>query len=77
MLKKYLHSDFYSIIFKFNKKASIREVISVICFSGIIGIAIKFITLFDKWLYFPYYPNIFDSIFLILSAFYLFIERHI
>ncbi|MEM3703910.1 MAG: hypothetical protein QXX79_05795 [Candidatus Bathyarchaeia archaeon] len=38
---------------------------------GTIGIALKFTTFFDKWVYFPQFPNIFDAVFLILSAVYL------
>jgi hypothetical protein len=41
------------------------------CLGGVIGIALKFTMLFDQWLYFPFFPNIFDSIFLIVSVIYL------
>lgn len=55
-------------------KSLIKKAIDVICFSGTIGIAIKFITLFNNWLYFPLFPNIFDSIFLIISVSWLFMR---
>lgn len=58
-----------------NKKAFVSYVISTICFSGVIGIALKFIMLFDNWVYFPFFPNIFDSIFLISSAIWLFLPN--
>jgi hypothetical protein len=40
--------------------------------SGTIGIALKFTTFFDKWVYFPLFPNIVDAAFLIVSVIYLF-----
>ena len=43
----------------------------VACLGGVVGIAIKFVMLFDQWLYFPFFPNIFDSIFLIVAVIYL------
>jgi cytochrome c oxidase assembly factor CtaG len=39
--------------------------------AGTIGIALKFTTFFDKWVYFPSFPNICDSAFLVLSVAYL------
>jgi hypothetical protein len=39
--------------------------------AGTIGIALKFTTFFDRWVYFPSFPNIFDAAFLILSVGYL------
>ncbi len=38
---------------------------------GTIGIALKFTTFFDKWVYFPSFPNFLDATFLILSVVYL------
>ena len=38
---------------------------------GTIGIACKFITLFDKWIFWPSFPNILDAAFLIISVLYL------
>ena len=39
---------------------------------GTIGIALKFTTFFDKWVYFPLFPNIVDAAFLIVSVIFLF-----
>ena len=39
--------------------------------SGTIGIALKFTMFFDKWVFFPSFPNILDAIFLSLSVIYL------
>jgi cytochrome c oxidase assembly factor CtaG len=38
---------------------------------GTIGIALKFTTFFDKWVYFPSFPNFLDATFLIFSVIYL------
>ena len=43
--------------------------IALVC--GTIGIALKFITFFDQWVYFPTFPNFLDSTFLIISITYL------
>jgi hypothetical protein len=43
--------------------------IALVC--GTIGIALKFITFFDQWVYFPTFPNFLDSTFLITSITYL------
>jgi len=42
--------------------------IALVC--GTIGIALKFITFFDQWVYFPTFPNLLDSTFLIISVIY-------
>ncbi|MGD6806704.1 MAG: hypothetical protein ACQCN4_07070 [Candidatus Bathyarchaeia archaeon] len=39
--------------------------------AGTIGLALKFTTYFDHWVYFPAFPNALDSTFLILSVIYL------
>jgi cytochrome c oxidase assembly factor CtaG len=44
-------------------------IIMLVC--GTIGIALKFTTFFDKWVYFPSFPNVLDATFLILSTSYL------
>jgi hypothetical protein len=36
-----------------------------------LAIALKFITFFDQWVYFPTFPNFLDSTFLIIAATYL------
>ena len=38
---------------------------------GTIGIAIKFVTFFDQWVYFPAFPNALDATFLIFTVLYL------
>lgn len=38
---------------------------------GTIGIALKFTTYFNKWVYFPSFPNILNATFLIFSVIYL------
>ena len=48
-----------------------KQVPSLICVVGTIGIALKFMTLFDRLVYFPQWPNICDSVFLVASALYL------
>jgi hypothetical protein len=49
---------------------------TTICVSGVIGIALKFTTLFDHWLYFPTFPNILDALFLVLAVLYLAYKAH-
>lgn len=39
--------------------------------AGTVGIALKFTTFFDQWVYFPSFPNILDAAFLITSVMYL------
>jgi len=43
--------------------------ITLVC--GTIGIALKFIAFFDQRVYFPTFPNLLDSAFLIISVTYL------
>ncbi len=45
-----------------------NDCIIVMFVSGTIGIALKFITLFDKYVFFPSFPNIFDSNFLMSAV---------
>jgi hypothetical protein len=47
------------------------DCIIIMFVSGTIGIALKFITLFDQVVYFPSFPNIFDSLFLISAVLFL------
>jgi hypothetical protein len=49
---------------------------TTICVSGVIGIALKFMTLLDHWLYFPIFPNILDALFLVISVLYLAYQAH-
>jgi len=50
----------------------VNNCILLMLVSGTIGIALKFTTFFDKWVYFPLFPNIVDAAFLILSVIFLF-----
>ncbi|MGD6934647.1 MAG: hypothetical protein ACQCN5_10620 [Candidatus Bathyarchaeia archaeon] len=43
--------------------------VALVC--GTIGIALKFVTFFNHWVYFPTFPNVIDSAFLITSILYL------
>jgi len=43
--------------------------VALVC--GTIGIALKFITFFNHWVYFPTFPNVIDSAFLITAILYL------
>jgi hypothetical protein len=47
------------------------DLLVVLFVSGTVGIALKFTTYFNKWIYFPSFPNILDSTFLILAVVYL------
>lgn len=49
---------------------------TTICVSGVIGIALKFMTLLGHWLYFPIFPNILDALFLVISVLYLAYQAH-
>jgi len=53
-------------------KDFLGNAVIVIFFSGTIGVALKFVTFFNHWVYFPSFPNALDSTFLILSATYFF-----
>jgi hypothetical protein len=54
-----------------NWKELVNDCILVILLCGTVGIAVKFATFFDKWVYFPTFPNIVDAAFLVLSVIYL------
>jgi hypothetical protein len=49
----------------------LNDLIQITLVCGTIGIALKFITFFDQWVYFPTFPNFLDSTFLILAITYL------
>jgi len=51
-----------------NQLASDCIQIALVC--GTIGIALKFITFFNHWVYFPAFPNVLDSAFLITAILY-------
>jgi hypothetical protein len=52
-------------------KELLNDCIHVILISGTVGIALKLTTFLDKWVYFPWFPNVFDAGFLIFSVTYL------
>ena len=50
-------------------RAQVLERGSILLFcAGILGIAFKFSTYWNHWVYFPLWPNICDSLFLIVGA---------
>jgi len=54
-----------------NWKELFNDCLLILFVSGTIGIALKFTTFFDKWVYFPWFPNVFDASFLVFSVIYL------
>ncbi|MGA3290341.1 MAG: hypothetical protein ABSD42_08900 [Candidatus Bathyarchaeia archaeon] len=48
-----------------------HDCMSIIFVCGIIGIAVKFVTFFNQWVYFPSFPNALDSTFLVSGVLYL------
>ena len=52
-------------------KELLNDCILIVLVSGTIGIALKFATFFDKWVYFLSFPNIIDATFLIFAVLYL------
>lgn len=51
--------------------ALLDDLLLLVALFGTVGIALKFTTFFDQWVYFPAWPNICDSIFLICAVAYL------
>ena len=49
----------------------LRSMTVILFAGGMFGIAIKFTTLFNKWIYFPISPNFVDAIFLMVGTAYL------
>ena len=52
-----------------------KQIPKIVFVTGTIGIALKFTTFFDRWVYFPQWPNICDSVFLVASVLYLGLRR--
>ena len=52
-------------------KQLLNDCVLLIMVFGTIGIALKFTMFFDKWVYFPSFPNAIDATFLIFSVIYL------
>jgi hypothetical protein len=57
-------------------KELLNDCLLIVCVFGTIGIALKFAVFFDKWVYFPWFPNIVDAAFLIFSGTYLAWKAH-
>ena len=53
-------------------KELLSDGLLVFFFFGTIGIALKFVTFFNHWVYFPSFPDALDSAFLILGSTYFF-----
>lgn len=45
--------------------------VDVVCLAGVVGIALKFLSLLDYWVFFPVFPNVLDSVFLIGASSWL------
>jgi hypothetical protein len=54
-----------------NKAELFHDCMIIVTLCGTIGIALKFITFFNQWVYFPSFPNALDSTFLISAVGYL------
>jgi hypothetical protein len=54
-----------------NKTELFHDCMLIVTVCGTIGIALKFITFFNQWVYFPSFPNALDSTFLISAVGYL------
>ena len=52
-------------------KELVNDCILLIMVFGTIGIAVRFTTFFNQWVYFPSFPNLLDATFLIFSVTYL------
>jgi hypothetical protein len=58
MLLRELHKDWKSLA---------ADLVIIVCITGTVGIALKFVSYFNNWVWFPTFPNIFDSAYLIFS----------
>ena len=54
-----------------NRADLFHDCMRIIFLCGTIGIAVKFVTFFNQWVYFPSFPNVLDSTFLIAAVAYL------
>lgn len=52
-------------------KELLNACIIIVLITGTVGIALKFVALFDKWIYWPSIPNVLDATFLIIAVVYL------
>jgi cytochrome c oxidase assembly factor CtaG len=53
------------------KKQLLTDLLILVFVSGIVGIALKFTVFFDKWVYYPWFPNVLDSVFLVCGVVWL------
>jgi hypothetical protein len=51
--------------------STLNKLLVMVSISGIIGFSLGFTKYFNHMYYFPLIPNVFDSVFLILSSLYL------
>jgi hypothetical protein len=71
-LKK-IHSHLDEILYKteITWRQFFDDALIIICIFGSIAIALKFVTYFYHWVFFPGFPNALDSVFIIFSTVYL------
>ena len=55
-----------------SRKEFLSFLLLLVFFFGTVGIALKFVSFFNHWVYFPAFPNSLDSAFLILGSAYFF-----
>lgn len=48
----------------------VNDCVTIVFVCGTIGVALKFATFFNQWVYFPSFPNMLDSAFLISAVTY-------
>ncbi len=51
-----------------NRSQLFQDCMMIMFLCGTIGIALKFVTFFNQWVYFPSFPNMLDSAFLISAV---------
>jgi hypothetical protein len=47
------------------------DALIIICICGSVAAALKFVTYFNHWMFFPAFPNALDSVLIIFSSVYL------
>ena len=51
-----------------NRNELFQDLMTIMFVCGTIGIALKFVTFFNQWVYFPSFPNMLDSAFLVSAV---------
>jgi hypothetical protein len=51
-----------------------HDLLLVTAVLGTVGIALKFTVYFDRWVWFPWFPNVLDSVFLLCALAVVFYE---